>query len=127
MRDTLLKGLIALAVFALATLFSYGTGHTGAPEGKDIFTAGNCSACHETNRPQKKATIERALDEKGPGLWYAGNKFRKEFLAGWLKDPKPIRPMACNSITRKNRGEHPALKAAEAARKPQGTTRAPRT
>ena len=49
------------------------------------------------------------MAKKGPELWYAGSKFKDGFLAKWLANPQPIRPFAYNSITERNRGDHPKL------------------
>lgn len=65
---------------------------------------------------------------KGPDLSYAGNKYRREWLEGWLQQPERIRPagmfFADHVGTREGRDEilsdtlidHPALGADDAAR-----------
>ncbi|MBI5826518.1 MAG: c-type cytochrome [Deltaproteobacteria bacterium] len=95
---------------AAAWFFTFvSPGHAGIAEGKKIFDAGNCGKCHQTAGPAKEKTIEDQLAKKGPELWYAGNKFQKPFLQKWLIDPKPIRGMEFNSLTKKNGGNHPKL------------------
>ena len=77
-----------------------------AAEGKRIFDSRGCGGCHALRRT--------AVMGKGPALWYAGSKFRKGFLEGWLQSPDPIRPMAYGSITETNTSDHPALSAKQA-------------
>lgn len=75
----------------------------------------SCASCHYTDGPAKEKTIADQLAKKGPELWYAGSKFQKAWLAAWLQDPKPIRPMKYNSLTAKNTGDHPKSSAGDAA------------
>lgn len=52
-----------------------------------------CVDCHQLEPiPQSERTIERLVERKGPDLFYAGSKYRSEWLRGWLAEPKPIRP-----------------------------------
>ena len=83
--------------------------------GKAAFEAAKCTGCHYTDGPAKEKTIADQLAKKGPELWYAGSKFQKDWLAAWLEDPKPIRPLKYNSLAEPNPGDHPKLAAAEAA------------
>ena len=83
--------------------------------GKKVFQAKKCQACHYTDGPAKEKSIADQLAKKGPELWYAGSKFQKAWLAKWLQDPKPIRPLQYNSLTEKNPGNHDKLAAADAA------------
>jgi len=102
-------------VFLSLLLLSAGVGHAGrAGGGRSIFRSRGCNTCHRTKRPSKAPTIEARLREKGPDLWYAGSRFRKSFLERWLAKPEPIRPMAYNSLTKRNSGRHPRLGPAEA-------------
>jgi mono/diheme cytochrome c family protein len=82
--------------------------------GQSVFAGKECTACHYTDGPAKEKTIDDQLAKKGPELWYAGSKFQKDWLQGWLQDPKPIRPMKFSSLTEKNPGDHPVLGADEA-------------
>ena len=79
--------------------------------GQAIFKARECVTCHYTEGPAKEKSIEDQLAKKGPELWYAGDKFQAEWLASWLTDPKPIRPMKYNSLTQENAGDHAVLSA----------------
>lgn len=85
-----------------------------AAEGKDIFQAKNCVSCHYTQGPAREKTIADQLNKKGPELWYAGSKFQRAWLEGWLQKPTVIRPLQYNSITEKNPDKHPKLAAADA-------------
>lgn len=105
--------LAAVSVFAAGVAFA-STSHAGVSEGKKIFDSKNCGACHQMAGPAKEKTIEDQLAKKGPELWYSGSKFQKDFLKGWLKDPKPIRPMEYYSLTKKNTGNHAKLDAKSA-------------
>ena len=83
--------------------------------GKKVFQAKKCQQCHYTDGPAKEKSIADQLAKKGPELWYAGSKFQKAWLAKWLQDPKPIRPLKYNSVTEKNPGDHPKLAGGDAA------------
>ena len=80
-----------------------------------MFEGSGCNGCHYTDGPAKEKTIDDQLAKKGPELWYAGSKFQAPWLEAWLQDPQPIRPLAYNSITDKNPGDHPKMAAADAA------------
>ena len=73
-----------------------------AGAGKAAFAAKKCTGCHYTDGPAKERSIADQLAKKGPELWYAGSKFQAAWLKGWLQDPKPIRHLAYNSLTKKN-------------------------
>ena len=104
-------------VFLSAALFSLGTAPVQADPaaGAKVFQAKKCNDCHYTDGPAREKTIADQLAKKGPELWYAGSKFQKAWLARWLQDPKPIRPLKYNSLTEKNAGDHPKLAAPDAA------------
>jgi len=112
-RFSRFAGTWVAAAVALSGLLLGGV-EAGAAEGKQTFDAKKCRDCHQTEGPAKAKTIQDQLATKGPELWYAGSKFKKEFLGKWLKDPKPIRPMEFNSITKKNPGDHPKLSGKDA-------------
>ncbi len=86
----------------------------GIPEGKKAFETGKCASCHQIAGPASEKTIKDQLSKKGPELWYSGSKFKAGFLEKWLTNPQPIRPLAYNSLTERNRGGHPSLPAKEA-------------
>jgi mono/diheme cytochrome c family protein len=86
----------------------------GSAGGSAMFAEKKCTSCHSIKKPAT-ITIDSALDEKGPPLWYAGDKFKDGFIEGWLKKPKVIRPMEYRSIRVENKGGHVKLPANEAA------------
>ena len=51
----------------------------------------NCASCHALTKPENP-TVERLWARKGPDLWYAGDKFNREWLVSWLQNPTTIRP-----------------------------------
>lgn len=104
-------------VFSLSVtfaIFSAGTVFADAAGGQKIYAGKNCASCHLTKGPNTDKTFGDKLKRKGPDLWFAGSKFKKEWLVQWLQDPKPIRPLAYNSIEKKNPGDHVKLSAKEA-------------
>ena len=107
--------LSAAAVF-FASLIGYNhTAHAGAQEGKRLFETEKCVSCHQIQGPAREKTIQDQLAKKGPELWYAGSKFKRDFLVKWLSDPRPIRPLEYYSLTKKNTGNHPRLTSGQAA------------
>lgn len=106
--------LLAVTVSLGAALLVMATAPSYAAGGDAIFKK-SCASCHYTDGPAKEKTIADQLAKKGPELWYAGSKFQKAWLAAWLQDPKPIRPMKYNSLTEKNAGGHPKSSAGDAA------------
>jgi mono/diheme cytochrome c family protein len=87
---------------------------SGFAAGDAVFKDKNCNSCHYTTGPAQEKSIADQMAKKGPELWYAGSKFQKEWLVGWLQDPKPLRELKYNSLTEKNAGDHPKLSAGEA-------------
>lgn len=109
-----MKHLIPIAAAAVFLALSGAPAKADIAAGKKAFEANNCTGCHYTDGPAKEKTIADQLTKKGPELWYVGSKFRAKWLGKWLKSPSPIRPMAYNSITEKNPGNHPKLKGKDA-------------
>lgn len=110
-----MRPLITL-VLAAAFLAAAASGaRADAAAGQAVFAAKACTACHYTEGPAREKTIDDQLAKTGPELWYAGSKFQKDWLQGWLQDPRPIRPMKFNSLTETNPGDHPKLGGDEAA------------
>lgn len=50
-----------------------------------------CAECHALTKPAAPS-VDRLWSRKGPDLWFAGDKFNREWLVGWLQKPTPIRP-----------------------------------
>lgn len=101
---------LAAAVLALVSV----PGRADPAAGAKTFQAKKCQDCHYTDGPAREKTIADQVAKKGPELWYAGSKFQKAWLAKWLQEPKPIRPLKYNSLTEKNAGNHPKLAAPDA-------------
>lgn len=105
---SILSIMVGLALLAMAP------GDARAQAGKQLFADKGCAVCHYTDGPAREKTIADQLAKKGPELWYAGSKFQQKWLNAWLQDPKPIRPMAYNSLEKLNAGDHPKLADADA-------------
>jgi mono/diheme cytochrome c family protein len=101
---------IYVAILAAVT----GPGRADPAAGEQVFTGSGCNGCHYTQGPATEKTIADQLAKKGPELWYAGSKFQKDWLEKWLQNPEPIRPLAYNSLTEDNPGDHPKLAGADA-------------
>src|ERR1035438_6562740 len=77
-------------VFTLLVLFGLAaTGARAADEGSAILTQ-RCAGCHNLTGPAPK-TLKELWARKGPDLFYAGNKYRAEWLRAWLQKPTRIR------------------------------------
>lgn len=98
-----------------------------------------CSSCHAiTGQPAQ--TVQELWQRKGPDLFYAGSKYKAEWLTGWLQKPRRIRPAGYHYIQHIRPGEkrdrvdettlpaHPSLSAdeAEAVSKALMTLKAPK-
>ena len=106
---------LVISLTGVALLAAVATpGRADPAAGEQLFTGNKCNDCHYTQGPATEKTIADQLAKKGPELWYAGSKFQKAWLTGWLQDPKPIRPLAYNSLTEENPGDHPKLAGADA-------------
>lgn len=99
----------ALIVLMLVVIAGVYQSEASPAEGKSVFTSKNCGGCHLTTGPNTDKTFEDKLKRKGPDLWFAGSKFKLDWLEAWLQNPKPIRQMEYNSIEKKNPGNHPKL------------------
>jgi len=108
------KIIVSLALSAFFLSASSIPVLAGPGDGRKAFEAKKCGQCHQSEGPAREKTIKDQLAKKGPELWYAGSKFKKEFLERWLSDPRPIRPLEYNSLTKKNPANHPKLAVAEA-------------
>lgn len=108
------------ALAALCLPFSAGAQSQGLLQEK-------CAACHALGAPDyKSAGLKERIERKGPPLFYAGNKFRAEWLVQWLQKPERIRPAGVfppahvkagpkgDVVDEASLPAHPALGAAEA-------------
>ncbi len=50
-----------------------------------------CSSCHKLEGPAP-GTLKALWERKGPDLFYAGNKYKAEWIESWLQNPRRIRP-----------------------------------
>lgn len=57
----------------------------------EAVLASECASCHDLTGPAP-TTIEGLVNRKAPDLFYAGSKFRREWLITWLQEPTRIRP-----------------------------------
>ena len=51
----------------------------------------SCAGCHALSRPTT-TDLDRLLARKGPDLYYAGVKFKRDWLVHWLQSPTVLRP-----------------------------------
>ncbi|MBI1200343.1 MAG: c-type cytochrome [Phenylobacterium sp.] len=88
-----------LTVAVLATASAASARADGAADLK-----AQCGACHALEKPADPS-VERLWTRKGPDLWYAGAKFRREWLVKWLQTPTTIRPGGVLWFTHAKPGE----------------------
>ena len=50
-----------------------------------------CASCHDLTGPAPKS-LKQLWARKGPDMFYAGNKYKREWLVAWLQKPSRIRP-----------------------------------
>ncbi len=55
------------------------------------FVEKYCGACHDLSGPAAK-TVKELWQRKGPDLFYAGAKYKRDWLAKWLATPRRLRP-----------------------------------
>ncbi|VAX24177.1 hypothetical protein MNBD_NITROSPINAE01-1387 [hydrothermal vent metagenome] len=62
-----------------------------AADGKAVVESNKCGDCHKMAGPAVK-TIAEIRARKAPDLFYAGSKFKKDWLVGFLQKPEVLRP-----------------------------------
>lgn len=77
------------AAFLLGLLLAASAAR-GAEDG-GVILANRCAGCHDLKGPAP-STLKALWARKGPDLFYAGNKYRQEWLVAWLQKPQRIRP-----------------------------------
>lgn len=111
-----LRDIGTCLVIALILSAALATSHqslAGAAEGGRIFKEKGCGGCHAVTGPAKFKSIEERLKKKGPDLWFAGNKFKEEWLREWLKKPVAIRAVKWGTLEAGNE-KHMSLSENEA-------------
>ncbi|MEW6272512.1 MAG: c-type cytochrome [Thermodesulfobacteriota bacterium] len=94
-------------VLAAAALLSLAAGDAAAAGGKggDVLQPLGCAGCHLlTAPPDEQRTLAAYAKRKGPDLFYAGSKYRDEWLRDWLARPRPIRPAGLHPAERTTTG-----------------------
>ena len=72
-----------------------------AAKDADVLQQLGCTDCHAVAAPAPGArTLGAYASRKGPDLFYAGSKYRPEFLRAWLAKPTPIRPAGLHPAER---------------------------
>ena len=120
----ILAGSVGVALLALAARPASVGAQAAGPE-----LVSQCASCHALTRPAAAdATVDRLWTRGGPDLWYAGDKFNRDWLAAWLQKPTVIRPGGVMWFKHAKPGEprdtidaaavakHPAVDAATAAK-----------
>lgn len=79
-----------IAALLLVTLTVNTLPEVHAEDGAEILKS-QCANCHNLTGPAP-ATLKDLWARKAPDLFYAGNKFRKEWLVAWLQKPVRLRP-----------------------------------
>ena len=77
------------AIAAGISLLPAGQYTASASDGKAIVE-GECAACHDVTGPAP-TTFSGVVARKAPDLFYAGSKFKRDWLVGWLQNPTVIR------------------------------------
>lgn len=80
-----MKRLVTVLVLGLAA-----TPALAADPGTDILKT-QCANCHDLTGPAA-ASVTELRSRKGPDLFYAGSKYRSDWMASWLQKPTRIRP-----------------------------------
>ena len=81
-----MKRILALAVSVLMA-----AAPAALADGKAVVDGAKCGDCHKMAGPAAK-TIAEVLQRKAPDLFYAGSKFKKEWLVKYIQNPTTLRP-----------------------------------
>lgn len=74
-------------------IFCVSAMHTAMAEEVKTYVSSACAGCHVlTEDGMTKTDVSERMYRKGPPLYYAGDKFRQDWLERWLADPVRIRP-----------------------------------
>ena len=77
-----------LAVIAASVVFMTMGAVNAAPVERVLS---DCMACHSVSQPTEM-TLDERMARIGPSLFYAGNKYKAEWLASWLQNPTRLYP-----------------------------------
>jgi mono/diheme cytochrome c family protein len=114
----------AAAVCAMVLVMTSVAAKADSAEGETILKA-QCSGCHNLTGPAP-TTLKELWARKGPDLFYAGNKYKADWMKAWLQKPTRIRPAGefyANHVKDGPKGDeidtstlttHPSLSAKEA-------------
>ena len=98
---------------------------TAVAAGGDDILKTQCAGCHNLAGPSP-ATLQELWSRKGPDLFYAGNKYKAQWMEQWLQKPTRIRPAGMfyvdhvksgakgDEIDASTLAPHPALSAQDA-------------
>lgn len=86
MSSKLIHGALVCLVVALPW-------STVAADGA-AMAAEQCASCHAMERPNFEAVgIAERFERKAPPLFFAGNKYREQWLVGFLQNPERLHPI----------------------------------
>lgn len=80
-----MKNLVTVLVLGLAAT------PTLAADPEMTIIQDQCVSCHNLDGPAAQ-TVSELRSRKGPDLFYAGNKYRADWMVAWLQKPERIRP-----------------------------------
>ena len=115
--------LTGLIIVGGAWLLLHGS-DAQAAEGEELLQS-QCSDCHNLTGPAP-TTLMALWARKGPDLFYAGNKYKADWMKAWLQKPTRIRPTGMfyaahvkpgakgDEIDPSSLTTHPSLSAADA-------------
>ncbi len=72
-------------------LVGLGWAATAAAVDGEALLKGQCASCHDLEGPAA-TTVADKIARKGPDLFYAGNKYKRDWIVQWLQKPTRIRP-----------------------------------
>ena len=91
---------IDLLALILATV-CYGLIWGNAVDAEEALAAAKCNSCHHLTPPMpEQRTVSNWYGRQGPDLFYAGSKYRPEWLRAWLQAPERIWPAGLNPARR---------------------------
>jgi len=88
--------MIRLLLCALISLAISSAPASAEERGADLLK-NRCAICHDLKGPPPQ-TIHELWKRDAPDLFYAGDKFRREWLVAWLQKPVRIRPAGENYL-----------------------------